>query len=135
MIIPWNYKILDPTYSELRKYDGKCGLIERELGAREPNEWERYIVDSNVISLWWNGELVNPIHNQLKKGRGDLNVIYNSAKEAEKNKNYSQNYSNRQYNNHDPNDTNRDRQNYASWNSYQGRGYTGGRKDNFPSFR
>ena len=73
LTIPWNGRILSPTISQLKEFQGDLDLIERALGSREPKLNERNF----KIRFTWRNFILWPTADQLKLAKGDLNILTN----------------------------------------------------------
>jgi len=71
LTIPWNGRILTPTLTQLREFQGDLDLIEQALGSRSPKPEEKNF----RIRFTWRNFIMWPTAEQLKLAKGDLNAL------------------------------------------------------------
>lgn len=72
IFIPWKGKILTPTPSQLRHFEGNLNKISVDIGSRDPVGKE---VKFREIRILWKGKILAPSPVQLLECKGDLNVL------------------------------------------------------------
>lgn len=72
IIIPWQGRILAPTLYQLLVCEGDLNKVERFLGSRPPNDYEKRYTS---IRIPWNDNILWATPEHLLEAKGDMNLL------------------------------------------------------------